>query len=156
MLLSGQFSWWLIASFTGPILYTAYNWFAGRYWPKDADTLSVGAAEIAGAGGDHTAVADAARAPWESGLPELFAYWSVVAASVMWVVEARIAFFTLMKEKGPVYTVQAVYLATPGRVIFAMIFYGGASDYWLWASLAILMVALWLNNSGPAARPASA
>jgi drug/metabolite transporter (DMT)-like permease len=154
-MLSGKFSWWLIASFTGPILYTAYNWFAGRYWPKDADTLSVGAAESLAQGVITLPLLMLLAPPWESGLPDLVAYWSVVAACVMWVVE-RIAFFTLMKEKGPVYTVQAVYLATPAAVIFAMIFYGGASDYWLWVSLVILMVALWLNNSGPAARPASA
>jgi hypothetical protein len=26
--------------------------------------------------------------------------------------------------------------------------FGGVTDYWLWVSLALLMVALWLNNTG--------
>jgi drug/metabolite transporter (DMT)-like permease len=154
-MISGQFSWWLLASFSSPILYTAYNWFAGRYWPKDADTISVGASESICQGIITLPLLFVLAPPWDGATPALFAYWVVLAGSVMWVVE-RIAFFTLMKEKGPVYTVQAVYLATPAAVIFAMVFYGGVSDIWLWVSLAILMVALWLNNSEPAARRLSA
>lgn len=153
-MLSGTISWWLIASFSGPVLYTAYNWFAGRFWPRNADTMSVGAAESIWSGLLMVPLMLAVAPPWSDSLPPTFAYWSVLVATGMWVVE-RIAFFTLIRDKGPVYTVQAVYLATPAAVIFAMIFFGGASDAWLWLSLAILMVALWLNNSGPAARPMS-
>lgn len=153
-MISGKFSWWLIASFSSPILYTAYSWFAGRYWPRGADTLSVGAAESVWSGLLVLPLLLIFAPPWGGDLPVLFGYWPVLAASLMWVVE-RIAFFTLMQEKGPVYTVQAVYLATPAAVIFAMVFFGGASDIWLWASLAILMVALYLNNTGTAARRTS-
>jgi drug/metabolite transporter (DMT)-like permease len=153
-MISGQVSWWLVASFSSPILYTAYNWFAGRFWPREADTLSVGAAESVWSGIIVLPMLFVLAPPWSAELPELFAYWAVLAATLMWVVE-RIAFFTLMRDKGPVYTVQAVYLATPAAVIFAMVFFGGASDIWLWLSLAILMVALYLNNTGTAARPMS-
>jgi drug/metabolite transporter (DMT)-like permease len=153
-MISGQVSWWLVASFSSPILYTAYNWFAGRFWPREADTLSVGAAESVWSGIIVLPMLFVLAPPWSAELPELFAYWAVLAATLMWVVE-RIAFFTLMRDKGPVYTVQAVYLATPAAVIFAMVFFGGASDIWLWLSLAVLMVALYLNNTGTAARPMS-
>jgi drug/metabolite transporter (DMT)-like permease len=154
-MITGRVSWWLIASFSSPVLYTAYNWFAGRYWPRGADTLSVGAAESFWSGLIVLPLLFVLAPPWSAGLPHLFAYWAVLAATVMWVIE-RIAFFTLMQEKGPVYTVQAVYLATPAAVIFAMLFFGGATDIWLWLSLAVLMVALYLNNTGTAARPTSA
>ena len=50
---------------------------------------------------------------------------------------------------------QAVYLSTPAAVVIALAFYGGA-DIWLFVSLAVLMGALYLNNTGSAARPTSA
>ena len=66
-----------------------------------------------------------------------------------------IAFFTLIQEKGAVFTIQAVYLSTPAAVIIALAFYGGA-DVWLFVALAVLMGALYLNNTGSAAKPKSA
>lgn len=152
--MSGRLSWWMIASFSGPIMYTAYNWYAAANWPKDAGTISVGAVESVASGLIVLPLLLAVAPPWAADIPAMLAYWSVLAATVMWIAE-RIAFFTLIRDKGAVYTIQAIYLATPAAVIFAAIFFGGASDIWLWLSLSILMVALWLNNSG-AAKPRSA
>jgi hypothetical protein len=59
----------------------------------------------------------------------------------------------LIRDKGAVYTLQAVYVSTPAAVLFAIFFYGGGADIWLWISLSILMLALWLNNTGSAVRP---
>lgn len=154
-MITGDVSWWLIAAFSTPVLYSGYNWFASRYWPKAADTISVGTSESIWSGVLVLPLLMVFAPPWSPDLPALFGYWSVLAATAMWVVE-RIAFFTLIRDKGAVYTIQAVYLSTPAAVIFAMIFFGGGSDIWLWFSLAILMVALWLNNSSPAARRSSA
>jgi drug/metabolite transporter (DMT)-like permease len=154
-MISGEISWWLIAAFSTPVLYTAYNWFAARHWPGSADTMSVGAAESIWSGALGLPFLWLLAPPWSPEVPAWLAYWSVLLATVMWVVE-RIAFFTLIRDMGAVYTVQAVYLATPAAVIFAMVFFGGASDFWLWLSLALVMVALWLNNSGQAARRPSA
>lgn len=152
--MSGRLSWWMIASFSGPIMYTAYNWYAAANWPKDAGTISVGAVESVASGLIVLPLLLAVAPPWAADIPAMLAYWSVLAATIMWIAE-RIAFFTLIRDKGAVYTIQAIYLATPAAVIFAAIFFGGASDIWLWLSLSILMVALWLNNSG-AAKPRSA
>ena len=152
---TGEISWWLIAAFSTPLMYTAYNWFAARNWPTGADTLSVGTAESLWSAVLAFPLLLVVAPFWAPGIPSIFAYWTVLAATALWVVE-RIAFFTLIRDKGALYTAQAVYLATPAAVIFAMIFFGGATDLWLWLSLAILMLALWLNNSGPAARPMSA
>ncbi len=150
----GTASWWMIASFSTPVLYTAYNWYAARNWPKDAGTMSVGAVESVASGLIVLPLLLLVAPPWSAEAPHAIAYWSVAAATVMWIAE-RIAFFTLIRDKGAVYTIQAIYLATPAAVIFAMIFFGGAGDAWLWLSLAILMLALWLNKSG-AAGPRSA
>jgi drug/metabolite transporter (DMT)-like permease len=147
--ISGELSWWMIASFSTPVMYTAYNWYAASNWPKHADTMSVGAAESVCSGAIVVPLLLAVAPPWSAETPGVIAYWSVAAATVMWIVE-RIAFFTLIRDKGAVYTIQAVYVATPAAVIFAAIFFGGASDVWLWLSLSILMLALWLNNSGAA------
>ena len=92
--------------------------------------------------------------PWSPDQLPLAAYWTVLLACGMWTLE-RIAFFTLIQEKGAVFTVQAVYLSTPAAVVIALAFYGGA-DIWLFVSLAVLMGALYLNNTGSAARPTSA
>lgn len=146
-MVSGTVSWWMIASFSTPVLYTAYNWYAAANWPKDAGTMSVGAVESVASGLIVLPLLLVAAPPWAADVPAVLAYWSVLAATVMWIAE-RIAFFTLIRDKGAVYTIQAIYLATPAAVIFAAIFFGGASDIWLWLSLAILMLALWLNNSG--------
>ena len=40
----------------------------------------------------------------------------------MWVVE-RMAYFTLIRDKGAVYTVQATYVATPAAVVIAAAYF---------------------------------
>ncbi len=154
-MLSGYISWWTILAFTVPLLYTAYNWFAAQYWPKEADVFSIGALESFWSAIVVIPFMLYYEAPWTSVTPSLFAYWTVVLAGLMWIME-RIAFFTLIRDKGAVYTIQAVYISTPAAVIFAILFYGGGADLWLWVSLAILMFALWLNNSGAPVTPAIA
>jgi len=152
---SGQVSWWLLASFINPFLFAAYNWFAQRHWPRGGTTFTIGAAESFWSGVLALPFMLVLSPPWVVEFTGKMAVWSIVAATLMWVAE-RISFFTLIRERGATYTSQAVYLSAPMAVIFAVIFFGGATDIWLWLSLAILMFALWLNNSGPAARLQSA
>jgi len=153
-MITGEVSWWLLASFVNPFLFAAYNWYAQRHWPRGGTTLSIGAAESFWSAILAMPFMLVLAPPWTVAFSTSLAWWSLLAATVMWVLE-RIAFFTLIREKGASYTAQAVYLSAPAAVIFAMLFFGGSSDLWLWVSLAILMVALWLNNSGPAAKPKS-
>lgn len=145
--LSGRISWWTIAAFAIPTMYLAYNWYAAHAWPKGANVYAIGVAESFWSAAVAAPFFLLLDGPWQDSTPALFAYWTVAAATIMWVIE-RIAFFTLIRDKGALYTMQAVYLSTPAAVIFAMLFYGGAADAWLWLSLALLMLALWLNNSG--------
>ncbi len=146
-MLQGQISWWLVASLLVPILYTLYNAYAGRAWPKDADTTEVGAAESLFSG-LFAVPAIFLLAPFGAETaPPLFGYWIMAPLVIMWVVE-RVAYFTLIRDKGAVYTVQATYVSTPAAVIIAAVFFGGVQDVWLWVSLTLLMVALYLNNTG--------
>lgn len=153
-MLSGAVSWWLIAAFSLPFLYSAYNWFAAIWWPPRAHAMAAGVAESLWSGVVALPFLLFFAPPWSAGQLPLAAYGTLLLASGMWVIE-RIAFFTLIREKGAVFTVQAVYLSTPAAVVIALAFYGGA-DGWLFVSLAILMGALYLNNSGSAARQTSA
>ncbi len=150
-MLSGNVSWWLIAAFSMPILYSAYNWFASIWWPHGCHPMAAGVAESTWSGLLALPfLLLLAPPPWSPDQLPPSAYWTVLLACGMWTLE-RIAFFTLIQEKGTVFTVQAVYLSTPAAVVIALAFYGGA-DIWLFVSLAVLMGALYLNNTGSAAR----
>jgi hypothetical protein len=85
--------------------------------------------------------------PGQAGHPSLVQHWILLAVTAMWVLE-RFAYFILIRAKGAVYTVQATYVSTPVAVVISAVLFGGVADTWLWVSLALLMVALWLNNTG--------
>ena len=144
--IDGTLSLWVLAAFAVPIVYCAYNWFAAAYWPKNADIMTVGAAESVFSGLLAIPFMLVLAPPWSESAPQLPAYWTAGVASLLWIVE-RIAFFTLIREKGAFYTIQAVYVSTPAAVLWAIFIFGRPADPWIWVSLAILMVALWLNNS---------
>src|SRR6185436_14588912 len=116
------------------------------YWPKGADIMMVGATESVFSGLLGIPFMLVLAPPWSETAPMLFSYWTAGLASLLWIVE-RIAFFTLIREKGALYTIQAIYVSTPAAVLWAIFIFGRPADPWIWVSLAILMFALWLNNS---------
>jgi drug/metabolite transporter (DMT)-like permease len=144
--LSGHISWPLVASVCIPILYCAYNTFASRAWPKGADTIQAGAFESLWSGLIILPFIFWFAPIGAPGTPSLEQHWILLAVSLMWVIE-RLVYFTLITQKGAVYTVQATYVSTPAAVIIGALFFGGGTDLWLWISLAILMVALYFNNT---------
>jgi drug/metabolite transporter (DMT)-like permease len=155
--LSGEISWWLVGGFSVPLLYCVYNNYAARFFPRGAGTLHVGAAESFLSGLWAVPFMIVQAPPDSPGLPALSAYWVLVAATLLWIVE-RMAYFILISEKGAVYTTQATYLSVPFGVLLSGLIFGGVNDIWLWASLAMLMGALYFNNSGSAvtvSRPAA-
>jgi drug/metabolite transporter (DMT)-like permease len=138
-------SLWVVAAFAVPIVYSAYNWFAAACWPKNADIMTVGAAESVFSGLLGIPFMLVLAPPWGETTPAFSAYWTAGLASLLWIIE-RIAFFTLIREKGAFYTIQAIYVSTPAAILWAIFIFGKPADPWIWVSLAILMVALWLNN----------
>jgi drug/metabolite transporter (DMT)-like permease len=145
--LSGQVSWWLISSLSIPILYMTYNAYAAQAFPKNADTWSLGAMESLFSALWILPVLLILDWPGQAGHPSLVQHWILLAVTAMWVLE-RFAYFILIRAKGAVYTVQATYVSTPVAVVISAVLFGGVADTWLWISLALLMVALWLNNTG--------
>ncbi len=145
--LHGTISWWLLCALGIPLLYCGYNTFAARFWPKGANSLQAGAVESICSGLFAIPAVAWIAAWWGDFGPPPADYGIIAVACLMWIVE-RISYFTLISEKGSVYTIQATYVATPAAVIIAAVFFGGAGDAWLWLSLALLMLALYLNNSG--------
>lgn len=158
--LAGAISWPLIFSIFIPLLYCAYNTFAARAWPKGADTIQAGAFESLWSGLTILPFLVWFNPIGGEGTPSLYDHWVLIAVTLMWVVE-RVVYFTLITQKGAVYTVQATYVSTPAAVIIGALFFGGGTDVWLWLSLAVLMVALYFNNTGhddvavPAVNPES-
>lgn len=151
-MVSGQVSWWLLGAFINPLLWAGYNWYAQHNWPKDGTTFSVGAAESLLSAILALPFVLVMSPPWSTPYSGSVVWWSIVFATGMWIVE-RISFFTLIREKGASYTSQAVYLSAPAAVFIAMFFFGGAGDIWLWVSLGLIMVALYLNNTGKQVMP---
>jgi drug/metabolite transporter (DMT)-like permease len=147
----GEASLWLMAAMGVPLLYTFYNSYAARNWPEGADVIQAGAAESLWSGIWMLLPLLLLNPPGAAANPALWHYWIMAALTAMWVVE-RVAYFTLINEKGAVYTVQATYVSTPAAVMIAALFFGGVADHWLWVSLALLMVALYLNNTGRVSR----
>jgi drug/metabolite transporter (DMT)-like permease len=145
--LSGQISGWLLASFAIPVLYMTYNAYGAHGAPKSADNLQLGAMESLFSALWVLPFMLYFEMPGQPAQPALWQYGILPAVTVMWVIE-RLAYFTLIREKGAVYTGQASYVSTPVAVIISAVLFGGLNDYWLWLSLALLMVALWLNNTG--------
>lgn len=158
--LSGAVSWPLLASILIPLLYCIYNEFGARAWPKGADTIQAGAFESLWSGLTILPFLLWFQPIGVSGSPSLYDHWILVVLTLMWVME-RIVYFTLITQKGAIYTVQATYVSTPAAVIIGALFFGGGTDLWLWLSLAVLMVALYFNNTGhddvavPAVNPES-
>ena len=158
--LSGHFSWPLLAALFIPLLYAFYNTFSARAWPQGADTVQAGAFESLWSGLIMLPLIPLLAPFGADGGPSLAQHWILAVVCLMWVVE-RLVYFTLITNKGAVYTVQATYVSTPAAVIIGALFFGGGTDGWLWLSLAILMLALYLNNTGgktrasPAANPES-
>ncbi len=144
--LAGHISWPLVASLLIPLFYCGYNTFAATAWPKGADTLQAGAFESLWSGFIILPFLLWFAPLGAQGNPALLQYWVLGVVSLMWVVE-RIVYFTLITEKGAVYTVQATYVSTPAAVIIGAVFFGGGTDFWLWVSLAVLMLALYFNNT---------
>ncbi len=144
--LNGTVSWPLVASISIPLFYSLYNEFGAMAWPKGADTTQAGAFESLWSGLTILPFLLWFQPFAAVGTPTLYDHWILVALTLLWVVE-RVVYFTLITQKGAVYTVQATYVSTPAAVIIGVIFFGGGTDVWLWLSLAVLMVALYFNNT---------
>ena len=96
-MLSGEFSWWLIAAFSLPVLYSAYNFFAAAWWPHGCHPMAAGVAESTWSGLLAIPFLLLLAPPWSPEQLPLGAYWTVLLACGMWTLE-RIAFFTLIQE----------------------------------------------------------
>ncbi len=132
------------ACFVLPLLFAVYNNFTAAWWPRHAGTLTVGIAK------SWTSAALAAPfLLWPGQLAQPrdfgFAYTLIVAATAMWIIE-RIAYFRLIRTAGPVSTMQAVYISTPGAVVIGAVLFAESPNLWLAVSLALVMIALWFDN----------
>ncbi|MDQ0390829.1 DMT family transporter [Labrys monachus] len=151
----GGFSLWTLAAFSCPVLFAVYNWFTAHRWPPHVSVYQAGMAESFASALFALPVLLIAAPPWAMALPSLSSYGLVGFLAVMWVAE-RIVYYTLIRDRGPVYTAQSIYVAAPAGVLYGMAFFQERPDIWLWISLVLVISALWLNNARPGAKPARA
>ena len=140
---AGGFSWLALAAFSIPLTYTAYNLFSGIWWPQGTSPLAAGVSESWASAALFLPLL--AFYPPSAAPQTLWAYGLLAAAIALWLVE-RLAYFSLIKSVGPVRTVQAVYVATPAGMLLAAWVFNEVIDMWMWASLILVLVSLWLNR----------
>ena len=140
---AGGFSWLAAASFAIPLTYTCYNLFSAIYWPAGVSPLAAGVLESWASAALFLPLLGAYPLSTTPGSP--WAYGLLLAAVALWLIE-RLAYFSLIKNVGPVRTVQAVYVATPAGVMLAAWVFQETIDIWMWISLALVLVSLWLNR----------
>ena len=148
---SSRLTWWTAGAFSVPFLYTFYSYFCSTRWPTGADIRTVGMAESFASALTTLPFLLILEPIGGPDQPPLLNYWPLLIAIAIWIVE-RIAYFTLIRDKGPVFTGQAVFIATPAGVVWGILIFGAEATLWLWASLGLLMVALWLNAQRAAVR----
>jgi drug/metabolite transporter (DMT)-like permease len=148
----GSFSLWTLAAFSCPVLFAVYNWFTAHRWPPNVNIYQAGMAESFASALFALPFLLVFAPPWTTAVPSLSSYGLVAFLAVMWVAE-RIVYYTLIRDKGPVYTAQGIYVAAPAGVLYGIAFFQERPDAWLWVSLALILLALWLNNSRPDAKP---
>ena len=73
------------------------------------------------------------------GKPEL----ALVGSSVLHII-AYVGYIGLVSRAGAVFTSQVAYIVTPAGVVLSSLFLGEVHSAWLWASLAIMIFALFL------------
>ncbi|MFD0916972.1 DMT family transporter [Pseudahrensia aquimaris] len=69
--------------------------------------------------------------------------WALFASSALHVA-AYLGYIWLVSRAGPVFTSQVAYIVTPAGVVLSAIVLGETHSPWLWASLAIMLLALTL------------
>ena len=138
------------ACFVLPLLFAVYNNFAAAWWPRNAGTLAVGTAESwasAAVALPFLLLPDQLAPAGDFG----FGYAMVAFATVMWVVE-RIAYFGLIRSVGPVSTMQAVYISTPGAVVIGLLLFAETPSPWLAVSVALVDGGLVVRQPGQNSR----
>ena len=133
-----------LACFALPLCYALYHIFASRFWPKGVETGAVSIAESISSG----VLVLPFLLFFEGGaaveIPQM-AFIALGAVTMLWVVE-RITFFNLVRNFGPVSTVQAVNLSTMSSVLLGHYLFGEPIDGRLIVSGALVLSALWLNS----------
>jgi len=142
-----------LACFALPLFYALYHIFASRFWPKGCETGAVSIAESIASGVlvlPFLLLTDRSES-YDIPTSAMIALGTV---TLLWVIE-RITFFNLVRNFGPVSTVQAVNLATMSSVVLGHYIFGEPIDARLIVSGALVLGALWLNAKAEKARSVS-
>lgn len=134
----------IVLSFGMPLLYALYHIYASQFWPMGAGTRQVGVVESVCSGLLALPVL-LIMMGGESFTMSPIGTIGLVAISGLWVIE-RLTFFNLIRNFGPVSTVQAIYISTVSGVVFGHYFFNEPIDWRIAVSAGLVIVALWLNT----------
>jgi drug/metabolite transporter (DMT)-like permease len=130
-------------SFGMPLFYALYHIFAARMWPSGVGTRQVGVVESLCSGMIALPVLIFMMGNESLNMSTL-GLIGLIAISGLWVIE-RLTFFNLIRNFGPISTVQAIYISTISGVIFGHYFFDEPIDWRIAVSAGLVIVALWLN-----------
>jgi drug/metabolite transporter (DMT)-like permease len=142
---SAGIAWhWLILATVVPCSYALYHNYISRYWPEGADSFQVACGEAIFAAlllivfsiffwrGDDIG-------EWNSG------YTAILIMATIALVDIYI-YFEIIRLRGPIYVSQANYFMVISGVIWGMILFSERLSPWLWLSVALLVISLFLVN----------
>ena len=138
----------LLLSFGMPLFYAIYHVFASQMWPAGVGTRQVGVVESVCSGLMALPLLLVMMGS-SSFVMTTIGLIGLMAISGLWVIE-RLTFFNLIRNFGPVSTVQAIYISTVSGVVFGHYFFEEPIDWRIAVSAGLVILALWLNSRAQA------
>lgn len=148
----------MILAFGVPASYSSYHVYLAKRWPPGCDSFQVacGEALVALALMLPLFLATGGSEIWGSGWTA--GHWAILAMVALTTVDCYL-YFEIVRLAGPVFVSQANFITVIAGVFWAMLLHGERPSGWLWGSLALLVVSLFLLVMGrrtvvaPAAQP---
>lgn len=136
---------WVLLVLIAPVIYASHNVLIERYWPRGCNTLTLCTGGLV-VGALAMLPAMAATDSWWAfpsgvGVGE----WALIGV-ILIVAVSNILFFEVIRRAGAVFASTGTYIETLGAIGLGILIFGESHSPWIWASVAALMVGLYLVN----------
>ena len=139
---------WVLLVLVAPVIYASHNVLIERYWPRGCNSLTLSAGGLfvgALALLPAIAVTDSWWAfPSGIGVGE----WALIGSTFI-VAVSSLLFFEVVRRAGAVFASTGTYIEALAAIGWGILLFDERHSAWIWASVAALMVGLYLvNRSG--------
>ena len=139
---------WVLLVLVAPVIYASHNVLIERYWPRGCNSLTLSAGGLfvgALALLPAIAVTDSWWAfPSGIGVGE----WALIGSTLI-VAVSSLLFFEVVRRAGAVFASTGTYIEALAAIGWGILLFDERHSAWIWASVAALMVGLYLvNRSG--------